>query len=78
MGNWSIVSHVFNHLIISVWPIDIHFIVWGIIPKDDLLIYYIAHLVNSFGHLKLIPVFFDITSLFWGFFIIIFLAFPFR
>ena len=117
MGNWSILSHVFNHLFMSVWthasvaatslqscqtlcdpidsspqgssapgilqartlewvsisfsqygPIDIHFILWGIIPKDNLLNLLHCSFCCSFGNWKLIPVFFDITLLLQGFF----------
>ena len=44
------------------------FILWGIIPKDDLLNLLHCSFCSSFCHRKLILVFFDIVPLLWGFF----------
>ena len=71
---------LFSHMCSIIYlyqygPIDIHFILWGIIPKDNLLNLLHCSLCCSFGHWKFIPVFFDITLLLQGFFF--FKALPF-
>ena len=68
---WEIglLSHMYSVIYLYEYgPIDIHFILWGIIPKAELNLLHCSS-CYSFDHWKLIPVFFDITPLFQVFFI---------
>ena len=74
----GLLSHMYSVIYLYQYgPIDIHFILWGIIPKDDLLNLLCCTFCCSFGHWKLITAFFDIILLLQGFFFFFFKHFLF-
>ena len=62
---WEIclLSHMYSVIYLYEYgPIDIHFILWGIIPKAELNLLHCSS-YYSFGHWKLILILFDISPL---------------